>query len=92
MPRETLTCVLDPNIPVQFIQGNGEGAVLAEMAGTGASNVPAQLREVVRWVGRQLPREYERLVAGWPETSQRITFCDPLRREALEIFARAELR
>lgn len=28
MPRETLTCLLDLEIPVQFIQGNGELAVL----------------------------------------------------------------
>jgi len=48
MPRETLTCLLDLNIPVQFIQGNGEAAVLAEMTGS-ESNVPEQFREAVRW-------------------------------------------
>ena len=33
MARETLECLLDLHIPVQFIQGNGEVAVLVEMTG-----------------------------------------------------------
>lgn len=28
MPRETLACLLDLEIPLQFIQGNGDRAVL----------------------------------------------------------------
>src|SRR5438067_2490997 len=36
MPRETLGCLLDLDIPVQFIGDNGESAVLAELAGRGA--------------------------------------------------------
>ena len=34
MPRETITCLLDLDIPVQFIQGNGDREVLALMRGT----------------------------------------------------------
>ena len=33
MPRETLARLLDLDLPVQFIIGNGEVAVLAEMEG-----------------------------------------------------------
>ena len=33
MPRETLRCLLDVDIPITFILGNGEIAVLAEMEG-----------------------------------------------------------
>ena len=33
MTRETLECLLDLGIPAQFIQGNGEVAVRAEMTG-----------------------------------------------------------
>jgi predicted phosphodiesterase len=62
MPRETLACLLDLDIPVKFIYGNGERAVLAELAGTDTSGVPARFREVVRWVGQQLQPEYERLL------------------------------
>src|SRR5215471_15098995 len=68
MPRETLDCLLNLKIPVQFIQGNGEVAVLAEMTGTGGSKVPAQVRDVVRWVARQLTAEHERCLASWPKT------------------------
>ena len=34
MPRETIACLLDLDIPVQFIQGNGDLEVLARMEGT----------------------------------------------------------
>ena len=34
MMRETLRCLLNLDMPVQFIQGNCEVAVLAERAGT----------------------------------------------------------
>jgi Icc-related predicted phosphoesterase len=33
MPRETLTLLLSLDIPVRFIQGNGDREVLARMAG-----------------------------------------------------------
>src|ERR1700730_14236116 len=31
MPRETIACLLDLDIPVQFVQGNGDREVLAQM-------------------------------------------------------------
>src|SRR5258708_37366945 len=68
MPRETLACLFDLDIPVQFIHGNGERAVLAEMAGTDAGLVPERFRGLVRWVAQQLPPEYERRFEGWPPT------------------------
>ena len=59
MPRETLTCLLDLEIPVQFIQGNCDREVRAQMAGTDTGTVPEQFREVVRWVAQQLHPEHE---------------------------------
>jgi hypothetical protein len=59
--------LLGLNIPVQFIHGNGEAAVLAEMTGS-ESNVPEQFREAVRWNPQQLDSERQRLLAGWPKT------------------------
>ena len=50
MPCETLTCLLNLSIPVQFIRGNGEVAVLEERKGTDAGTLPEQARGVVRWV------------------------------------------
>src|SRR5208282_2703574 len=61
MPRETIACLLDLDIPVQFIQGNGDREVLARMRGTETGNVPEQFRESLRWVAQQLHPEYEQL-------------------------------
>ena len=47
MPRETLVRLLDLDIPFQFIVGNGELAVLAEMNGRD-SGVPARYRDSIR--------------------------------------------
>ena len=95
MPRETLTCLLDLDIPVQFIQGNGEREVLAQMAGTDSSSVPEQFRAVVRWTAQQLHPEHERLMASWPKTLRveirgidDVLFCHATPRNDTEIFTR----
>lgn len=93
MPRETLECLLNLDIPVQFIQGNGEIDALAELAGTGAVRVPEQFREVVRWSAQQLYPEYESLLASWPKTLRveigglgNVLFCHATPRDDNEIF------
>lgn len=95
MVRETLSCLVNLNIPVRFIQGNGEVDALAEMSGTGAVRVPEQFREVVRWSAQQLYPEYEHLLAGWPKTLRLeigglggVLFCHATPRDDNEIFTR----
>ena len=93
MPRETLTCLMDLNVPVRFIQGNGERAVLEQMAGTDSGTVPEQIREVVRWVAEELQPEQKRLMAGWPQTLRvcglgEVLFCHATPRSDTEIFTR----
>lgn len=79
MPRETLRRLLDLDLPVQFIHGNGELAMLALMAATDESSVtywgttsgaplPEQFRPVYRWTVQQLYPEYEQMLASWPKT------------------------
>ena len=92
-PRETLACLLNLEIPVQFIQGNGEVDALAEMAGTGALRVPERFREVVRWSAQQLYPEYQPLIAGWNKTLRvnidglgTVLFCHATPRDDNEIF------
>ena len=79
MPRETLALLLDLDSPVQFINGNGELAVLAQIAAkdpsavtywgtTSGKPLPEPLQEVLRWTGRQLRPEHERELRGWPPT------------------------
>jgi putative phosphoesterase len=95
MPRETLTCLLELDIPVQFIYGNCEREVLARMAGVDAGNVPERYREIDRWVAQQLYPEYEPLLASWPRTLRveigglgEVLFCHATPRNEDEIFTR----
>ena len=78
MPRETLVRLLDLELPVEFIHGNCELAVLAQMAAPDAGSatywgttsgrpLPEPYRARMRWTAEQLP-EYESVFASWPRT------------------------
>jgi putative phosphoesterase len=95
MPRETLACLLNLDMPVQFIRGNGEDEVLAQMAGLETGTIPERFREGVRWVTQQVQPDYERLIASWPLTLQveisglgEVLFCHATPRNNTEIFTR----
>ena len=95
MPRETLRCLLELDIPVQFIQGNGDRVVLARMAGTESSEVPEQFREVILWNAQQLHPEDQELLATWPQTLRveigglgEVLFCHATPRNDTEVFTR----
>ncbi len=95
MSRETIACLLDLEIPVEFIQGNGEREMLALMAGSDAVGIPERFREGVRWVGRQVQPEYEGLIASWLKTVSveidglgEVLFCHATPRNDTEIFTR----
>lgn len=95
MPRETLTCLLDLDIPVQFIQGNGDRVVRAQMSGTEPFEVPEQFRAGIRWNAQQLHAADEQLLAGWPESVRvqirglgDVLFCHATPRNDTEIFTR----
>ena len=92
MPRETLDCLFGVELPVHFIKGNGEVAVLAERAGTDPG-VPEQFRAVVRWNAEQLLPDHERLIENWPHTLRlsvrgggEVVFCHATPRSLSEIF------
>jgi len=95
MPRETLTCLLGLGIPAQFILGNGEGAVLEQLAGREPAAVPAPYRPIIRWNAEQLHPEHERWLAGWPKTLRvgisglgDVLFCHATPRNENECFTR----
>jgi len=98
MPRETLARLLDVDIPVRFIHGNGDREVLACMAGTETDwyrSAPKAWREPVRWTAAQLHTEHERLLAAWPTTCRveigglgDVLFCHATPRNDTEIFTR----
>ncbi len=79
MPHETLARLLALDIPVQFIHGNGELAVLAQIEAaepnevtywgtTGGAPLPEAFREIVRWTARQVHPDYDEVLRSWPKT------------------------
>jgi predicted phosphodiesterase len=79
MPRETLEGLLGLDLLTHFIHGNGELAILAQMAGAQSGSVtywgttsgarpPENIIEIYRWTAAQLQPEFEALLAAWPKT------------------------
>jgi putative phosphoesterase len=98
MPRETIQHLLDLDIPIQFIHGNGDREVLAHMKGDETDwyrTAPEQWREPVRWTAQQLQRDLEQVLAGWPNTLSveiggmgEVMFCHATPRNDNECFTR----
>src|SRR5260370_8957418 len=62
MPRETLAYLVDLEIPVQYIFGNGEVAVLEQMAGKEPAAFPEPYRPIIPWTANQLNPEHDPLL------------------------------
>jgi putative phosphoesterase len=95
MPAETLDRLLNLEIPVQCIRGNGEAAVLAQCAGIESGTLPEQAREAIRWTAQPLSPERRRVIASWPATFRvevrglgEVLFCHATPRNDTEIFTR----
>jgi putative phosphoesterase len=95
MPRETLGRLLDLDIPIRFIHGNGDRAVLELKAGKETTALPEPVRELARWVAGQLDPGQERVMASWPPTLRleipgldEVLFCHATPRNDTEIFTR----
>jgi predicted phosphodiesterase len=78
-PRETLDRLRTFDLPIQFIHGNCERAVLAQMAAlagapitywgsTSGNPLPPRDHEIMRWTARELGPDDARLYASWPRT------------------------
>jgi predicted phosphodiesterase len=79
MPRETLALLLGLDIPVRFIYGNGELAVLAQIGVTDPEAVaywgtttgeplPEPHQGVLRWTAQQIHPQYDNVLRSWPKT------------------------
>ncbi|HYL95557.1 MAG TPA: metallophosphoesterase family protein [Terriglobales bacterium] len=95
MPRETIECLLNRDLPAQFIHGNGDREVLARMRGLQTGGVPEKFRAVIDWTAQQLQPEHEQLLAAWADTLQlhieglgAVLFCHATPRNDTEIFSR----
>jgi putative phosphoesterase len=95
MPRESLACLRNLDLPVRFIHGNGDREVLAQRAGIESAAIPEAYREVMRWVAQELQPDDEQWISGWPSTVRveidglgEVLFCHATPRNDTEIFTR----
>jgi predicted phosphodiesterase len=93
MPRETLMRLRSLSIPVDFLYGNGEIAVLAQMAGEEPVGVPQAHRQVIRWTSDSLGPLDREFLGAWPKTLQlhvneigSVLFCHATPRDENECF------
>ena len=68
MSREVLAGLTALDIPVRFLFGNGEVAVMQTTAGQLPASVPEKYRSWISWTAEQLHPEYDALLASWPKT------------------------
>ena len=79
MPCESFATLFGLGIPVSFIQGNGDLAVLAQIGAPGPDAVsywgttsgeplPEPLREVLCWNADQIHPQYDDVIRSWPKT------------------------
>ena len=94
MPREALATLIALDVPVSYVLGNGEVAVLTQMTG-GVPAVPDRVRDVIRWVADQVQPDYQGVVSAWPKTLRMsvdgfgdVLFCHATPRNENEIFTR----
>ena len=90
MAAECLALLSGLALPVTFIKGNGEVAVLAERDGRD-SGVPAQYRAAIQWTAKALPDEQLVAIRRWPMTARigDVLFCHATPRNEYEIFTKA---
>jgi putative phosphoesterase len=82
------------DVPVEFIYGNGEVAVLEELAGR-VPKVPEAVRPMIRWSAGQLKAKDAEWMRSWPKTLEieidgfgRVMFCHGTPRDENEIFTK----
>lgn len=96
LPRETLDFLFDLDIPVDFIRGNGDRAVLDVMNGVEATSVPEHFRPLIRWTAEQLNESNRKVLESWPPTFRmnvdavgKVLFCHATPESDMPIFSRA---
>jgi diadenosine tetraphosphatase ApaH/serine/threonine PP2A family protein phosphatase len=92
-PHVALERLLDCGVPVDFIYGNGEVAILEQLASKLPARVPEAYRPLIRWNAEQLSAAQRQLLANWPATLRlqlpalgEVLFCHATPRNENEIF------
>src|SRR2546423_5733501 len=65
MSRECLDLLLGLDLPVDFIRGNGDRVVLAQIRAEEPIEVPEQFRDDIRRNSRQLTAQHAKILASW---------------------------
>src|SRR5262249_38281067 len=93
MPQLVLQRLSKVGVPVDFIYGNGEVALLELLAGKVPALVPESYHTVFRWNAEQLDEAQRTAVASWPMTLRMtlppigdVLFCHATPRNENEIF------
>jgi predicted phosphodiesterase len=94
MPRETLDRLARIDVPTDYIMGNGDREVIAQLRGSGGQ-LPDSFRHLILWTGQQLRPDDVRRVSAWPATLRiaidglgDVLFCHATPRNDVEIFTR----
>lgn len=93
MPHLVLRRLRAVDIPVDFIFGNGEVAILEQIAGKIPALVPEPYRPLIKWDAEQLDLQERSALAGWPMTLRltvpplgEVLFCHATPRSENDIF------
>lgn len=94
LPRETIDLLRTIHIPIDFIRGNGDRAVLDAMKGNEVTSVPEAFRHLIQWTASQLDESDREMFESWPSTLEldldgtRAFFCHATPQSDLPIFTR----
>jgi predicted phosphodiesterase len=95
MPRETIDCLLGSGLPVKYLRGNCEVAVLAHLSGAQTRALPREAQEAIAWTAEQLGPADRVFFEGWPKTLRLavegigdVLFCHATPRDEDECFTR----
>src|SRR5262245_9652079 len=95
MPRETIGCLRELDVPAQFIRGNGDREIVSWRPGVESTAIPEPYRETMRWVAREIRDGDEQWLASWPETLRleipdvgEVLFCHATPRNDTDVFTR----
>lgn len=94
MPLECLQRIANVSVPVRYIIGNGEEAVLNASRGLDISYFPEQAQKVIRWCADQLNTETLGEISNWSGTitvnqsHKNILFCHATPDSTTDIFTK----
>ena len=95
LAERALDLLLDLDLPVGFLHGNGDRILVELASGNEPSGVPELHRASLLWAAERLKPEHRQVMAAWPATLEldfpscgAVLFCHATPRNDTEIFTR----